>query len=68
MRSSAIHALQLFEFGFSLNHFGDDLTEVIDRAMARQALGIKIPRSRLPEAHPSNLSAPNPQPTPDTRA
>jgi hypothetical protein len=61
-----VDALKLFEYGYWMNHFGDDLNEVIDRAIEGRSLDIANPRSPLPQAPHANSPPPTASPTPDT--
>jgi hypothetical protein len=60
-----IDAIQLFERGYWLNAWADDLTDVTDRARDGRSLGIDHPRARVPKAAPSSPRPPTSSPTPD---
>lgn len=66
--AKAIKRLTVFEYGSFLNDFTFDLIAVNRLAAAGQPLEIDHPRSQLPEAHPSNSPAPDPQTKPDKPA
>jgi hypothetical protein len=43
-----IDGIKMFEYGYWMNHWGDDLNEIIDRAIASKSLGTETPRAKLP--------------------
>ena len=66
--AASIEHIKVFEYGWFLHNFSDDLLKVNQKAIAGLPLEIDHPQSTLPQEHPSSSPAPDPQPKPDKPA